>query len=125
MGLWNWDVFVVNRRRVNRRRKGRRADPQPFHNLEGKEGGKGLGEEWGAQLYLNVLFERKRAGKESFPCGSDGKESACNAGDLSSIFELGRSPGEENGNPLQYSCLENSMDRGTWRAPVHGVAKRT
>ena len=92
---------------------------------EGKEGGKGLGEDWGAQLYLNVLFERKRAGKESFPCGSDGKESACNAGDLSSIFELGRSPGEENGNPLQYSCLENSMDRGTWRAPVHGVAKRT
>ena len=44
--------------------------------------------------------------------GSDGKESACNAGDLGSIPELGRSPGEGNGNPLQYSCLENSMDRG-------------
>ena len=45
-----------------------------------------------------------------FPCGSDGKASACNAGDLGSIPRLGRSPGEGNGNPLQYSCLENSMD---------------
>ena len=48
----------------------------------------------------------------SFPCGSDGKESGCNAGDLSSIPGLGRYPGEGNGYPLQYSCLENSMDRG-------------
>ena len=47
-----------------------------------------------------------------FPCGSDGKESACNAGDPGSIHEPGRSPGEGKGNPLQYSCLENSMDRG-------------
>ena len=47
-----------------------------------------------------------------FPGGSDGKVSACNAGDLGSITDLGRSSGEENGNPLQYSCLENSMDRG-------------
>ena len=47
-----------------------------------------------------------------FPGGSDGKESACNAGDQGSISGLGRSPGEENGNPLQYSCLENSTDRG-------------
>ena len=47
-----------------------------------------------------------------FPGGSDGKESACNVGDLGSIFGLGRSPGESNGYPLQYSCLENSMDRG-------------
>ena len=54
---------------------------------------------------------------------SDGKESACNAGDQGSIPRLGRSAGEENGNPLQYSCLENSMDRGAWRATVHGVAK--
>ena len=45
---------------------------------------------------------------------SDGKESACNAGDLSSIPGLGRSPGEGNGNPFQYSCLENPMDRGAW-----------
>ena len=56
--------------------------------------------------------------------GSDGKESACNAGDLGSILRSDRSLGEENGNPLQYSCLENSMDRGAWRAIVHGVAKR-
>ena len=54
---------------------------------------------------------------------SNGKESACNVGDLGSIPELGRSPGEGHGNPLQYSCLENFMDRGAWRAPAHGVAK--
>ena len=50
-----------------------------------------------------------------FPGGSDGKESACNVGDLCLIPELGRSTGEENGNPLWYSCLENSMIRGAWR----------
>ena len=56
--------------------------------------------------------------------GSSGsKESACNAEDLGLISGLGRSPGEENGNPLQYSCLENPMDRGAWRATVHGVPK--
>ena len=55
--------------------------------------------------------------------GSDGKESACNTGDLSSILGSGRSLGEGNGYPLQYSCLENSMDRGAWRATVHGVTK--
>ena len=58
-----------------------------------------------------------------FPEGSDGKESTCSAGDPGSIPGSGRSPGEENGNPLQYSCLENSMDRGAWQATVHGVAK--
>ena len=57
------------------------------------------------------------------PSGSEGKESACNAGDLGSILGVGRSPGEGNGNPLQYSCLENPMDRRTWRATVHGIAK--
>ena len=55
--------------------------------------------------------------------GSDGKESACNAGDLGLIPGLGRSPGEVNGNSLQYPCLGNSMDRGTWQATVHGIAK--
>ena len=54
-----------------------------------------------------------------FPCGSAGKESACNAGDLGSIHGLGRSPGEGKGYPLQYSVLENSMD-----CIVHGVAVR-
>ena len=49
-----------------------------------------------------------------FPAGSDGKESACNSGDLDLIPGSGRSPGEGNGNPLQYSCPENSMDGGTW-----------
>ena len=58
-----------------------------------------------------------------FPGGSDGKESACNAGDPDSIPELGRSPGEGKGYPLQYSGLENSMDRGAWQATVHGNAK--
>ena len=58
-----------------------------------------------------------------FPGGSDGKESACNAGDLGLVPGLGRSPGEEKGHPLQYYGLENSMDRGTWWARVQGVAK--
>ena len=58
-----------------------------------------------------------------FPHSSVGKESACNAGDPGSIPGLGRSPGEGNGNPLQYSCLENPMDRGAWRATVHGIAE--
>ena len=60
-----------------------------------------------------------------FPGDSNGKESACNAGDLGLIPGLGRSPEGGLGNPLQYSCLENSMDRGTWQAPVHGVAKES
>ena len=58
-----------------------------------------------------------------FPGGSEGKESACNAEDLGLIPGSGRSPGEGNGNPFQYSCLENSMDRGAWQAIVHGVTK--
>ena len=58
-----------------------------------------------------------------FTGGSDDKESASNAGDLGLIPELGRSPGEGNGKPLKYSCLENPMDRGAWQATVHAVAK--
>ena len=58
-----------------------------------------------------------------FPCGSAGKESTCNAGDLGSIPGLGRSPGEGYRNPLKYSCLENSMDRGAWQGTVHGVTE--
>ena len=57
---------------------------------------------------------------EGFPGGSDGKESACNAGYPGLIPGLGRSAGEGNGNPLQYSCLENSKDRGAWWSTVHG-----
>ena len=58
-----------------------------------------------------------------FPGGSDGKEPACNVGYRGSIPGFGRSPGEGKGNQLQYSCLENSMDRGAWWSLVHGVAK--
>ena len=58
----------------------------------------------------------------TFPGGSGGKESACNAGDQGLIPGSRRSPGEGNGYPLQYSCLENSMDRGAWWTTVHEVA---
>ena len=58
-----------------------------------------------------------------FPGGSEVKASSCNVGDLGSIPGSGRSPGEVNGNPLQYSYLENPMDGGTWWAIVHGVPK--
>ena len=57
-----------------------------------------------------------------FPAGSDVKESACNAGDMDSIPGSGRFPGDGNGCPLQYPCLEKSMDRGAWQAS-HGIAK--
>ena len=60
---------------------------------------------------------------ECFPGGSEDKVSTCKAGDLGSIPGLGGSPGEGNGNPLQYPCLENLMDRGAWWAAVHGVSK--
>ena len=60
---------------------------------------------------------------EGLPSGSDGKESAYSAGDLGSIPGLGRSPGEGNGHPVQYSCLENPMDRGAWRAADYGATK--
>ena len=65
---------------------------------------------------------------KGFPSGSAGKESACNAGDTGdagSIPGLGRSPGGENGNPLQYSYLGFRMDRGAWQATVHGVSKES
>ena len=58
-----------------------------------------------------------------FPVGSDGKESACNAGDPGLIPGSGRSSGEWTGSPLQYSCLGNPMDSGAWWAAVHGVTK--
>ena len=61
--------------------------------------------------------------KIGFLHGSVGKEVACNAGDMGLIPGSGRYPGERNGNSLQYSCLENPMDRGAWQATVHGVAR--
>ena len=69
--------------------------------------------------YLFIFTEHL----EDFLGGSDGKEPACNAGDPSSVPGLGRSPGEGNGNSLQYSCLDNSMDKGAWQAIARGVAK--
>ena len=68
---------------------------------------------WGTSMFLR-----------GFLYGSDGKESACKAGDEGSIPGSGRSPGEGIGNPLQYSCLKNSRDRGAWQAAAHGVIKR-
>ena len=61
--------------------------------------------------------------KLCFPGGSEGKASACNVGDLGLIPGLGRFPGDRNGNPLQYSCLENPVDTGAWQAVIHGVTK--
>ena len=68
--------------------------------------------------HINIFIYRL-----GFPGGSEVKASACNAGDLGSIPGSGRSPGEGNDNPLQYSCLENPMDGGGWWATVHRVAK--
>ena len=79
------------------------------------------------QLGLTFYVEKTKystpANSGGFPGGSDGKESSCNAGDLSSIPGLGRSPREGNGYSLQYSCLENLMDRGAWQAAVHEVTE--
>jgi len=72
---------------------------------------------------LFLSFKRDQSSLWGFPGASEGKESTCNAGDLGSIPGSGRSPGEGNGYPLQYSCLENPMDRGAWWATVHGVAQ--
>ena len=60
---------------------------------------------------------------QDFPGGLDGKESACNAGELGLISGSGRSPGEGNGYPLLYSCLGNPMNRGAWQARVHGITR--
>ena len=71
-----------------------------------------------------ILYHLSHLSKGTgLPGGSTGKESTCSAGDLGSIPGLGRSPGEGNGNPLQYSCLGNPMDRGAWQATVHGVTR--
>ena len=81
---------------------------------------------WFHSWVRNIPWRRDRLPSPvfmGFPGGSDGKESTSNAGNLGSIPWLGRSPGGGHGNPLQYPCLENSMDRGAWRAIVHGVTK--
>ena len=73
-------------------------------------------------MLLALRNKRNLATSRGLPYSSDGKESACNAGNPSLIPRSGRSHGEGNGNPLQYSCLEN-LDRGAWWATVQGVAK--
>ena len=99
-----------------------------------------VGHDWATSLSLSAVlaggcFTIEAPGKpiylythihihiRGFPCSSVSKESACNAGDLCLIPGLGRSPGEGNGNPLQYSWLENPMDRGAWQVTVHGVTR--
>ena len=74
-----------------------------------------------SSLSLKAIYETDRG----FPSGSDGKESTCNAGDPGSSHGSGRSPGEGNGNPLQYPCLGNPMHRGAWEATVPGLAKES
>ena len=75
-------------------------------------------------MYCFIVNYIKYAAME-FAWWLSGKESACNAGDSGSIPGSGRSPGEGSGNPLQYSCLGNPMDRGAWHATVHGVEKES
>ena len=72
---------------------------------------------------LNWKYVYEILVNHKLPFSSVSKESACNAGDPGSIPGLGKLSGEGNGNPLQYACLENPMDRGTWRAVVHGVTR--
>ena len=93
-----------------------RADPpvsafRPLFSLPNSSG-----EPEGGRDQLRPGFDLKQWEEKGFPGGSDGKESACNAGGLGSIPGSGRSPGGGHGNPLQYSCLENPMHRGAWRA---------
>ena len=75
------------------------------------------------QNRLSVKFTIIKFQDPALPAGSDGKEFTCKMGDLGLIPRLGRSPGGGHSNPLQYSCLENPMDRGAWWAMVHGVTK--
>ena len=74
-------------------------------------------------LGCKCITLRNKVNTLGFPGGSDGKEPACSAEDPGLIPGSGRSPGEGNGNPLQYSCLENPMDGGAWQATTHRVAK--
>ena len=93
------------------------------------ESGRSPGEGNGNPLqYSCPPTPQKRGSKkhlDKFHHGSDGKAPTCNVGDMGLIPESGRSPGEGNGNPLQYSCLGNPIDRGAWPVTVHGVLKES
>ena len=94
------------------------AQANPIEKEHGEDGTmRGLTRPMTACSVINELVWR------GFPGGSDGEESACSAGDAGSVPGSGRSPGEGNGNPLQYSCLGNPMDRGAWWATAPGVAR--
>ena len=98
--------------------------PHPFmfsHDQTGAEHLAGA-ENPAGEAFLPALHQGKQD-LRGFPGGSDGTGSACSVGDSGSIPALGRFPGEENGNPLQYSCLENPKDRGAWCTTVYEVAK--
>ena len=86
---------------------------------QASESGLGI-ENWGVS---EEFFLRSCRGLVGFPGGSVGKESVCNAGNVGLIPGLGSAPERGNGNPLQYSCMENPMDRGAWGPTVHRVAK--
>ena len=74
---------------------------------------------------MGSFFQLQHAGSLGFPGGTVVENPPVSAGDMGLIPELGRSPGEGNGNPLQYSYREKSMDRGAWRATIHGIAKES
>ena len=74
-------------------------------------------------VYKTLVIAIAYSYNEDFPCGSVVKNLSANVGDMGSVPGWGRSPGEGNGNSVQYSCLENSMDRGAWQTAVHGLAK--
>ena len=106
------------------------ADAGQWQQESGPEWGHGRREasasaqpEYRLQRSLGSPLKEKAKAYTGFPGDSDGKESVCRAGDLGSIPRLGTSPGKRNGNPLQHSCLENSMNRGARWATFHGVAK--
>ena len=103
--------------------------PSSWLNRQEVDGGtfhlEALERDWLAMEYYDFGFGHVELEVilRGFPGSLDGKASAYNVGDLGSIPGLGRSPGEGNSNPLQYSCLENPMDQGAWWATVHGVTK--
>ena len=121
--IWRWVIYVMLpvQRHMRRHRIGIESREEAHSPLDGRvRTGKGsivVSPKWS--------FE-KGTESNSFLGDLAGKESSCSAGDIGDmglIPGLGRSPGGEHGNPLQYSCLENLMDRGAWWAMVHGVAK--
>ena len=113
--LWPWSGREQGRKQ-ERRRKGDLI-------MGWSSSGEGIRQGWGLTHTRSGSFWTQSVDTWGFQGGSVVKKLASNAGDTGSIPGLGRSPGERNGNPLQYSCLENPMGRGDWRATVHGVTK--